>query len=155
ISRQIEMVKAGKLITLETRLYDADRNVTMSMRSKEEAHDYRYFPDPDLIPLNLEEAWIESIRASLPELPEQKKARYVSDLGLSEYDSGVLTSSKSMAAFFEAAVAALVKQGFQPQAAAKPVSNLLTGEVARRLNDAGIGIEQSKLKPEHLADVAA
>ena len=147
IARQSEVVRAGGKIIQETRLFDPDRGVTESMRSKEEAQDYRYFPDPDLIALNLEPSWIEEIRASLPELPAQKRARFESELGLSAYDAGVLTASKSLAAYFEAAVAL--------GAAAKPAANFLTGEIARRLNDEGIEIPQSKLRPEHLAELVS
>ncbi|MBY0470095.1 Asp-tRNA(Asn)/Glu-tRNA(Gln) amidotransferase subunit GatB [bacterium] len=146
IQRQIEVIKSGGKVVQETRLYDSQKNVTQSMRSKEEAHDYRYFPEPDLIPVKLEQAWVDKIKNSMPELPEQKKTRYASELGLSLYDAGVITGSKTMASFFEMAVQKL-------GAAAKPAANFLTGEVARLLNEENIDISQSKLRPEHIAEV--
>ena len=91
-----------EVVDQETRLYDPDKNETRSMRSKEEAHDYRYFPDPDLLPLEIEQAWVDEIKASLPELPDQKKARFISDFGLSDYDASVLTADVSNAGYFEA-----------------------------------------------------
>jgi aspartyl-tRNA(Asn)/glutamyl-tRNA(Gln) amidotransferase subunit B len=119
------------------------------MRSKEEAHDYRYFPEPDLIPLHLDPKWIESIKASLPELPEQKRNRYLTEYGLSAYDAGVLTSSKDLNAIFEAT---LTEHG-DSKAAAKPASNLITGVVARLTNETGMEVTESKLKASHLAEV--
>ena len=101
--RQIAIVEAGGAVVQETRLYDPDRNETRSMRSKEEAHDYRYFPDPDLLPLEIEQAWVDEIKASLPELPDEKKARFVTAFGLSEYDASVLTADVANAAYFEEA----------------------------------------------------
>jgi aspartyl-tRNA(Asn)/glutamyl-tRNA(Gln) amidotransferase subunit B len=103
--RQIEILEDGGQITQETRLFDPGRGETRSMRSKEEAHDYRYFPDPDLLPLVLEEAWIEEIRASLPELPAARKRRFAEQYGLTAYDAGVLTAEDERAAFFEQAAA--------------------------------------------------
>ncbi len=153
IGRQTQSIRSGGTIVQETRLYDSDRNMTQSMRSKEEAHDYRYFPDPDLITIKLDSAWIESLRRGLPELPEQKKARYISDFGLSAYDAGVLCSSKSLAGFFEQSVTASEKAGLSARDAAKPAANLLTGEVARRLNEEGIEISASKLRPDQIASL--
>ena len=154
IRRQIEVVNSGGRIIQETRLYDSDKNQTFSMRSKEEAHDYRYFPDPDLIPLQLTEEYVKQIRASLPELPEQMRGRYVAELGLSPYDAGVITGSKNLARFFDETLEELLKGcAIARTISAKPVANLLTGEVARRLNDEGIEITASRLKPIHLADV--
>ena len=101
--RQIAIVEGGGKVDQETRLYDPDKGETRSMRSKEEAHDYRYFPDPDLLPLEIEQGWVDDIAASLPELPDEKKARFVGDFGLSEYDAGVLTAEAENAAFFEEA----------------------------------------------------
>src|SRR5690606_31278944 len=100
--RQIEILEEGGTITQETRLFDNAKGETRSMRSKEEAHDYRYFPDPDLLPLVLDEQWIEEIKASLPELPDEKKARFMRDYGLSAYDAGVLVAEKETAAYYEA-----------------------------------------------------
>jgi aspartyl-tRNA(Asn)/glutamyl-tRNA(Gln) amidotransferase subunit B len=153
IARQIEVVQSGGRVIQETRTYDSAKNITLSMRSKEEAQDYRYFPDPDLIPLTLETATVEKIRAALPELPEQKRTRLTSELGLSSYDAGVLTSSKSLVEFFEKVVQNLVKNGMDAKSAAKPTSNWLTGEIARLLNEEGIEIHQCQLTPEHVADL--
>ena len=100
--RQIALIEDGKEVVQETRLYDPDKNETRSMRSKEEAHDYRYFPDPDLLPLDIEQAWVDDIKAALPELPDAKKTRFISDFGLSDYDASVLTADVENAAFFEA-----------------------------------------------------
>ena len=103
--RQIAIVEAGGKVVQETRLYDADRGETRPMRTKEEAHDYRYFPDPDLLPLEIEQAWVDAIKASLPELPDEKKARFVRDYGVTEYDAAVLTAEHDLAAYFEESVA--------------------------------------------------
>jgi aspartyl-tRNA(Asn)/glutamyl-tRNA(Gln) amidotransferase subunit B len=153
IVRQIEVIRSGGKIIQETRTYDSAKNVTISMRSKEEAQDYRYFPEPDLIPLMIDSAWISSIKESLPELPEQKRNRLVNELALSPYDAGVLTSSKTLAEFFEKSVHNLVQSGMNAKSAAKPTANWITGEVARLLNEEGIEINQSRLKPNHIADV--
>src|SRR3954463_7946650 len=101
VERQIELIESGGKVKQETRLYDPDKGETRSMRSKEEANDYRYFPDPDLLPVLIDEAFIDSIRGTLPELPDQKAARFSKDYGLSEYDAGVLTASRELAAYFE------------------------------------------------------
>ena len=161
IRRQIEVIKGGGKIVLETRTFDSDRGVTTSMRSKEEAHDYRYFPDPDLMPIDLTEDWIEVLRGRLPELPEQKRARYVSELGLSTYDVGVLTASQEIAKFFEetlklvgaAPAGSAPSTGDSTRAAAKAATNFLNGEVARFINDDGVGLGQSRLLPRHLAEI--
>ena len=100
--RQIAIVEAGGEVVQETRLFDPDKQETRSMRSKEEAHDYRYFPDPDLLPLVIEQAWVDDIGANLPELPDAKKARFINDFGLSDYDASVLTSDLDSAGYFEA-----------------------------------------------------
>ncbi len=150
ISRQISVIQQGGKVVQETRTYDSARNVTISMRSKEEAQDYRYFPEPDLMPLLVSDAWIEKVRASLPELPDQKRARYIQQMSLSPYDAGVLTQSKSLAEFFEQALAA------SPAAHAtkdtpKQLANLLTGEVARLLNEKAIELKESRLTPQNLS----
>ena len=146
IARQIAVIKSGGKVVLETRGYDSQKNVTASQRSKEEAHDYRYFPDPDLIPVAIDEAWVERIRAALPELPEQKRARYMSgDFGLSAYDAEAVSASKQLATFFEEAV----RLGAVPKRAA----NLITGEITRLLNEDAIEIGASKLTPGHIADL--
>lgn len=153
IARQIEAIQGGGKIVQETRLYDSQKNTTHSMRSKEEAQDYRYFPEPDLIPVMIDPAWVEKIRGTLPELPEQKRAKYISEYSLSAYDAGVLTQSKALAEFFEETVGLLVKRGMVAQSAAKPVSNWLTGEIARLCNDEGIEVTASQVKPDHVADI--
>ena len=139
--RQVEILEEGGAIVQETRLWDTTRGVTRSMRSKEEAHDYRYFPDPDLLPLVLDPAWVEGIRASLPELPDDKKNRFIQDYGLSPYDAGVLVAERSPADFFEA-----VARGRDPKMAA----NWVTGELFGYLNKAGKSIEESPVSAENL-----
>ena len=143
--RQIRVLAEGGQIVQETRLWDADKGVTRSMRSKEESHDYRYFPDPDLIPLILDDDWIEEIRAGLPELPAQRKKRFQEECGLSEYDAGVLTASKHSADFFENAV--------ERHKDAKAVANWVMGELQRHLNEADIEIADCKIRPEMLGEM--
>lgn len=149
VERQIALIQSGGKIVQETRLWDSAKGQTFSMRSKEEAHDYRYFPDPDLIPVNVDEAWLKRVQDSMPELPTQKKARYVSELGLSSYDAGVLTSSASLARFFESILRLL---GPDSKSLAKAVSNHVAGEISRLMNEDQIEISGSKLMPEHVAD---
>jgi aspartyl-tRNA(Asn)/glutamyl-tRNA(Gln) amidotransferase subunit B len=132
--RQVAIIEGGGTIKQETRLYDSKLNETRSMRSKEEAHDYRYFPDPDLLPLELEQSWVESLKASLPELPDEKKARFIKDFGISAYDAGVLVGEKELADFYEE-----LARGVDAKAAA----NWLNNEVLGRLNRDGLGITQS------------
>jgi aspartyl-tRNA(Asn)/glutamyl-tRNA(Gln) amidotransferase subunit B len=135
--RQIEIIEDGGTIKQETRLFDNAKGETRSMRSKEEAHDYRYFPDPDLLPLELEDKWIETIKASLPELPDEKKARFMRDYGLSPYDAGVLVAEKETAAYYENVLAGTKKR--DPKAAA----NWVISELFGRLNKAGKSIGDS------------
>ena len=142
--RQIDILEGGGEIEQETRLFDADRGVTRSMRRKEEAHDYRYFPDPDLLPLELSDAYIEAIRAGLPELPDQKKVRFVEQLGLGEYDAGVLVAEKEVADYFER-----VADGRE----AKTASNWVTGELFGKLNESGREITDSPVSPDDLGDL--
>ena len=142
--RQIAIVEDGGKIVQETRLYDPDRGETRSMRSKEEAHDYRYFPDPDLLPLEIEQAWVDAIGAAMPELPDAKKARFVQDMGLSEYDAGVLTAELENADYFEA-----VAQGRDGKQAANWVINELFG----RLNKEGLTVETSPISAAQLGGV--
>ncbi len=139
--RQIAILEDGGRVEQETRLYDVARGETRSMRSKEEAHDYRYFPDPDLLPLELEADWIEGIRAKLPELPDEKKARFVLDYGMTEYDAGVLTAEIAAARYFEA-----VAEGRDGKQAANWVINELFG----RLNKEGRTIDESPIAPGQL-----
>ncbi|MDZ4095383.1 MAG: Asp-tRNA(Asn)/Glu-tRNA(Gln) amidotransferase subunit GatB, partial [Paracoccaceae bacterium] len=142
--RQIAILEDGGSITQETRLYDPDKNETRSMRSKEEAHDYRYFPCPDLLPLEIEQAWVDGIAASMPELPDAKKARFMGDFGLTDYDANVLTADLESAGFFES-----VAQGRDGKQAANWVINELFG----RLNKEGKSIAQSPLTADQLGGV--
>jgi aspartyl-tRNA(Asn)/glutamyl-tRNA(Gln) amidotransferase subunit B len=143
VSRQIDLVEDGEAVIQETRLYDAAKGTTHPMRGKEEAHDYRYFPDPDLVPLVLKSEWLETWRGELPELPEAKRVRFVSQYGLPDFDAGVLTAERDLAEYFEAVVAA----GAEP----KKASNWIMGEFLRELNQAGIGAGEAKLGPRELA----
>jgi aspartyl-tRNA(Asn)/glutamyl-tRNA(Gln) amidotransferase subunit B len=143
--RQIKIVEAGGEVVQETRLYDPDKNETRSMRSKEEAHDYRYFPCPDLLPLEIEQAWVDDIAASLPELPDAKKARFIGDFGLSEYDASVLTAEVENADYFEA-VASDAGDG-------KLAANWVINELFGRLKKDDKGIEDSPVTPAQLAGV--
>ncbi len=144
VARQIEILEGGGTVVQETRLYDADRNETRSMRSKEEANDYRYFPDPDLLPLAIDEAFIEEVRQSLPELPDEKAARLVREHGLVQYDADVLTASRELAAYYESVVA---KLGGEPKLAA----NWVMGDLAAALNRDALEITASRLSPALLA----
>jgi aspartyl-tRNA(Asn)/glutamyl-tRNA(Gln) amidotransferase subunit B len=145
VRRQIELIEDGGSVVQETRLYDPDKKETRSMRSKEDAMDYRYFPDPDLPPLMIAQEWIDRVRASLPELPGAMRDRFVNDYQLSEYDAMVLTQSKAMAAYFEAVVAATGKDQ------AKPAANWLMGDVSSTLNREGIDIAASPVSGEQLS----
>ena len=145
VRRQIELIEDGGTVVQETRLYDPDKRETRSMRSKEDAHDYRYFPDPDLMPLVIDAAWIERVKGEMPELPAGMQRRFVEQYGLTPYDASVLTSSKAMAAYFEAVVA---KAG---QAQAKTGANWLMGEVSSQLNRDGLDIGQSPVSAVQLA----
>ena len=136
VERQIDVLEGGGTVVQETRLYDADKNETRSMRSKEEANDYRYFPDPDLLPVELDAAYIEAVGKTLPELPDAKKQRFIDEYGLSAYDAGVLTASKEMAAFYEATVKAGGGDG-------KLAVNWVMGELSGLLNKEGKDIAAS------------
>ncbi|UOA31408.1 Aspartyl/glutamyl-tRNA(Asn/Gln) amidotransferase subunit B [Sulfitobacter sp. DSM 110093] len=142
--RQIAIVEAGGEVVQETRLFDPDKQETRSMRSKEEAHDYRYFPDPDLLPLEIEQAWVDEIAANLPELPDQKKARFIGDFGLSDYDASVLTADLDSAGYFEA-----VAQGRDGKMAANWVINELFG----RLKKDDKSITESPVTPAQLGAI--
>jgi aspartyl-tRNA(Asn)/glutamyl-tRNA(Gln) amidotransferase subunit B len=142
--RQIEIIEDGGKIDQETRLFDPNKLETRSMRSKEEAHDYRYFPDPDLLPLVLDPAWVKEIEATLPELPDAKKARLQSQFGLSAYDAGVLITEQARADFYEQAV-----KGRDP----KLTSNWVTNDLAARLTAGGFDIEDSPIKPDGIAEL--
>jgi aspartyl-tRNA(Asn)/glutamyl-tRNA(Gln) amidotransferase subunit B len=147
IKRQIRVIEEGGTVVQETRLWNADKGTTESMRSKEEAHDYRYFPEPDLVPIVADRKWVEQIRASLPELPDAKRARFVTELGLPEYDADLLTSEKPVAEWFEKAVRA----GGQPKA----VSNWMMSELMRLLNEGNASIDECPLRPDRLSEMLA
>ncbi len=142
--RQIRIVEGGGKVEQETRLYDPDKGETRSMRSKEEAHDYRYFPDPDLLPLEIEQAWVDDIKASLPELPDDKKARFMGDFGLTDYDASVLTAEVEAASYFEA-----VAKGRDGKQAANWVINELFGRLKKEEHD----ITQSPVSPDQLGGI--
>jgi aspartyl-tRNA(Asn)/glutamyl-tRNA(Gln) amidotransferase subunit B len=148
VARQIESLEQGGTVVQETRLYDPDRNETRAMRSKEEANDYRYFPDPDLLPLVIDDALIEDVRASLPELPDEKATRFCREFELSAYDAGVLTSSREMAAYYETVVSRL---GGQPKLAA----NWVMGELSGALNRDNLDVERSRVDADALAALLA
>jgi len=154
--RQVDVLEAGGKIVQETRLYDPDKNTTRSMRSKEDAHDYRYFPDPDLLPLELDEAFIEDCLRSLPELPDAKKRRYQEGLGLSDYNATVLTAEAETARWFEA----LLAEGARIQKksegdVAKASANWLLSELYGALNRLGKSLEESPVSPERGAELLA
>ncbi len=139
--RQVAVIESGGAVELETRLFDPERGETRSMRSKEEAHDYRYFPDPDLLPLTLDPAWVEELRAALPELPDARKARFMAEHGLSAYDAGVLVAARAIADLFDAAAAGRD---------AKRVANFIMGPLFGALNRAGIEVEDCPVPADAL-----
>lgn len=143
IDRQQDVLEEGGTIIQETRGWDEEKGITSSMRSKEEATDYRYFPDPNLPPIVLDPAWIKTIKASLPELPDARKERLVKECGLSEYDAGIITSSRSLAEFFDRTVVLFNEP--------KTVANWMMGEYLRLLNAEGLEVSESKVTPEKLA----
>ena len=143
VARQIDILESGGKVIQETRLYDADKDETRSMRSKEEANDYRYFPDPDLLPVVIEESFIEQVRASLPELPDQKALRFQQQHGLSAYDAGVLTASAEMAAFYESVVALVPSDP-------KLVANTVMGDFSASLNKDNLDIANSRVSAAQL-----
>ncbi len=143
IERQRALHERGERIVQETRGWVEEKGITQSQRSKEEAHDYRYFPEPDLPPLFIDRAWVEQIRARLPELPEPKRRRFMAEYGLSPEDAATLVSSRTLADFFE--------QAAKQSGNARAVANWMLRDVRRLLNSTGIEIEQSRLRPEHLA----
>src|SRR6195256_4850670 len=144
-ARQIELLESGGTVVQETRLYDSDKDETRSMRSKEEANDYRYFPDPDLLPVQIDEAFIDAVRATLPELPDDKSARFARDFGLSAYDAGVLCASREMGGYFEAVTAQL------GAAHAKLAANWVMGELSSALNRDNVEVKDSRVLPGQLS----
>ncbi|SFO27731.1 aspartyl/glutamyl-tRNA(Asn/Gln) amidotransferase subunit B [Bradyrhizobium sp. Ghvi] len=147
--RQIEIIEDGGRIDQETRLYDPNKGETRSLRSKEEAHDYRYFPDPDLLPLELSQSFVDELKAKLPELPDQKKARFVADFGLSAYDASVLVAERESAVFYETVLDRLANRARDGKMAANWVINELFG----RLNKEGRDITGSPVTPEQLSGI--
>ncbi len=145
IKRQIKLLENGETIVQETRRWNEQKGITESMRSKEEAHDYRYFPDPDLVPIIVSDEWKEEIRKSLPEMPEHKKERFVTQYGIPEYDASVITSSKPLADFFEKCVL--------EYSSAKTVSNWIMGEMMRLLKETGKEVEEVLIKPHQMASL--
>ena len=145
IARQISALEKGEKIIQETRSWDDEKGVTVSLRSKEESHDYRYFPDPDLPPLHIEREWVERLRKELPELPSARRSRLVSETGLSDYDARIITSTKSMADYFDELVDLKVEAG--------DAVKWITGEVLRLLNADGIEMEKSPVSAGQLAEL--
>jgi aspartyl-tRNA(Asn)/glutamyl-tRNA(Gln) amidotransferase subunit B len=149
VRRQIELIEDGGTVVQETRLYDSDRQETRSMRSKEDAQDYRYFPDPDLLPLMISPEWVNQVRETMPALPAQLRQEWQGSFGLSAYDAQVLTQDRATAELFKELVS------LAGNAQAKAASNLITGELASSLNRAGLMASESKLKAKHLAPLLA
>jgi aspartyl-tRNA(Asn)/glutamyl-tRNA(Gln) amidotransferase subunit B len=145
IERQIHELESGNKITQETRLYDSQANTTRPMRSKEFANDYRYFPEPDLLPINLKKEFIEEVMATMPEMPNQKKERFASQFNLSEYDAGLLASDKDLADFFEE----VIKVSNSPKLSA----NWIMGELSAELNNENLSIKESKVSSNKLGQL--
>lgn len=145
VERQIELVESGEKIVQETRLWKEDEGITISMRSKEEAHDYRYFPEPDLVPMEIDAGWVHRIRETMPELPEQKYNRYVTELKLSEYDAEVLVNTMEMALFLDKTI--------ELKTNAKIAVNWLMGDITAYLNENKTTIDKTELTPESLAEM--
>ena len=145
MERQRDVLDSGGRVVQETRLFDAGRGVTLPMRSKEEAHDYRYFPEPDLVPLQIEPAWVDQVRQTIPELPDARRQRFVSQYGLPAYDADVLVASRAMADYFEATVELFL----QP----KIVSNWVMGDFLRKLNHTNHSPDEAPVTPTHLAEL--
>jgi len=145
IERQIDVLEEGGQVVQETRTWDEDKGVTLPLRSKEEAHDYRYFPDPDLVPLAISDAWVDEIRASLPELPDERKARFVHEYCLPDYDAMVLTATRELTDYFEQCVELFNNP--------KTVSNWVMGDLARMMNATGREISAVLIKPAQLAEM--
>ncbi|MDY6945120.1 MAG: Asp-tRNA(Asn)/Glu-tRNA(Gln) amidotransferase subunit GatB [Pseudomonadota bacterium] len=153
VARQIEELEAGRKIKQETRLFDPDKGETRSLRSKEEANDYRYFPDPDLLPVVIEKDFIDNVRATLPELPDQKASRYVEKFGLSAYDAGVLTASREMGDYYEAVLASLQSKNLAGHE--KLAANWTMGELSAALNKDNVEVTRSRIDAAGLAGLLA
>ncbi|MCX5817354.1 MAG: Asp-tRNA(Asn)/Glu-tRNA(Gln) amidotransferase subunit GatB [Proteobacteria bacterium] len=147
ITRQIELIKKGGEVVQETRLFNVDEGITYSMRGKEEAHDYRYFPEPDLLPLVVDDKWIADVRKTLPELPMEKMERFMNEYGLPKYDVEILSSDKGLAGYFEETVKIFPEP--------KMVSNWIMTELLRELKDGNVSPKDSPLSPAHLAELLA
>ena len=145
IQRQVALIESGGRVVQETRLYNPDTGETVSMRSKESAHDYRYFPEPDLVPLKISEEWLAEIRSTMPELPASRRARFISDYGLREYDADVLTQTRATSEYFER----VVKASGDPRNAA----NWVMGDLAAALKNDGLEFDRSPVSPEHLGEL--
>ena len=143
--RQAQILEEGGKIVQETRGWDENKGVTFSQRVKEESNDYRYFPEPDLIPLEISEDWIEEVRKELPEMPDARRARFIEKLELPEYDAGLLTLEKATADYFEAVVAA--------GADAKTASNWILGDMAKKMNEEGVSAKDLPISPQQLAEL--
>ncbi len=153
VERQAALLRSGERIVQETRGWEEERGVTVSQRSKEYAHDYRYFPEPDLPPLTISSQWVEEMRAQLPELPEPRHDRLMREYGLTEYDASLLTASKATADFFEATVAAGQPGEKELSNRAKVTGNWVLGELARLLNASSQELKESRVRPEHLSEL--
>ncbi len=149
VARQVDLLESGGTVVQETRLYDSDKDETRSMRSKEEANDYRYFPDPDLLPVEIDDAFIDGVRATLPELPDEKAARFARELGLSPYDAGVLSASRELGAYFESVVGSL------SAAHAKLAANWVMGELSSALNRDNADVKDSRVAAVQLSGLLA
>jgi aspartyl-tRNA(Asn)/glutamyl-tRNA(Gln) amidotransferase subunit B len=152
IERQIELIESGGKVEQETRLYNADTGRTVGMRSKEHAHDYRYFPEPDLVPLHVSEHWLDEVRSRLPELPAERRDRFVAEYGLREYDAQVLTLTRATGDYFETAVKAA---GTPDQATGRSVANWVAGDLAGLLKAAGKDMSECSVKPEHIGELVS
>ncbi len=150
MARQIELIESGGTVVQETRLYDSDKDETRSMRSKEEANDYRYFPDPDLLPLEITAAFIERVRSTLPELPDEKAARFTKMYALSAYDAGVLCASRELGAYFESVVSGLNAASGAAASHAKLAANWVMGELSSALNRDSVEVGCSRVLPAQL-----
>jgi len=158
IERQKEILKSGAVVIQETRLWDAERQASEPMRTKEESHDYRYFPEPDLVPCELSSAWVRDLEKKLPELPAKRKQRFMESWGLSSYDAGVLTSEKELADYFETALQVSVqhsKSDDEKKEAAKYTSNWISTELLGRLNATGVSITASPVSSKHLGKLVS
>jgi aspartyl-tRNA(Asn)/glutamyl-tRNA(Gln) amidotransferase subunit B len=147
ITRQIELIESGGEVAQESRLYDVDSGRTVSMRSKEQAHDYRYFPEPDLLPLRISDHWLGEVQSKLPELPSDRRARFITEYGLRPYDAQVLTLTRSFGDYFEAAA--------RTSGDGRATANWVAGDLAGLLKAANLDITDSPVKPEHLGELVS